>query len=381
MGQFDRQIVKWGEENQRRLEKSRVLIIGDNYTSYFSSVALAGLGVSNLGVMGKNVCFGSELREINGQMNVDVFDCVYSNGIINAYRPDVVVYCGGELKGEVTRFADLQGIDLICSVDGNIVSSGINGAVIADEVRKRRFNVDERDCLLDGDVLFDYGLDGDYSDKNVLVIGAGAVGNFVCMHLALLGVDNVDVYDHDYIEITNLNRQPLFRQSVGQNKAEVIAKRMEEIGCSNVNGFVEKVGEEHESEFEKYDVVFCCVDKFYSRKLINDFCVKYGVPLVYGATEAMTGSCLVYSPGDKCISCMVDLDALIEVERTREVSSSCVDKAESSVIIPNMVVGSLMVVEMQNICGSKMIHFSSYSSDRIREEDVLFVNKCGCRYG
>jgi len=72
---------------------------------------------------------------------------------------------------------------------------------------------------------------------------------------------------------------------------------------------------------------------------------------------------------------------LIEVERTREVSSSCVDKAESSVIIPNMVVGSLMVVEMQNICGSKMIHFSSYSSDRIREEDVLFVNKCGCRYG
>ncbi|MFM8427418.1 MAG: ThiF family adenylyltransferase, partial [Chloroflexota bacterium] len=67
-------------------------------------------------------------------------------------------------------------------------------------------------------------------NAKVMVVGAGALGNEVIKNLALMGVGHIYIVDFDKIEMANLSRSVLFRESDNnRSKAEIAAARAKSV--------------------------------------------------------------------------------------------------------------------------------------------------------
>ena len=128
------------------------------------------------------------------------------------------------------------------------------------------------------------------------MVGAGALGCEFVKMLALTGVctakpGHFTVTDDDNIEISNLNRQFLFRKpDVGKSKAEralAAGSRMNPHLISQ--SYKLRVGGENESIFnddfwEGLDIVINAVDNVHARLYVDSRCVFYGRPLLESGT-------------------------------------------------------------------------------------------------
>lgn len=137
------------------------------------------------------------------------------------------------------------------------------------------------------------------SRARILVVGAGALGNEVLKNFALLGVGHLVVVDDDLIEVSNLTRSPLYRESdAGRPKAETAAERVREINpdvqATGIRGnILHDVGL---GLFADVDLVLGCVDNREARLWINRQCWKVGTPWVDGAIQELMGTVKIFTP-------------------------------------------------------------------------------------
>ncbi|XP_027116225.1 NEDD8-activating enzyme E1 catalytic subunit isoform X2 [Coffea arabica] len=106
---------------------------------------------------------------------------------------------------------------------------------------------------------------------NVLVVGAGGLGCELLKDLALSGFQKLEVIDMDRIEVTNLNRQFLFRlEDVGKPKAEVAAKRvMERINGVEIRHHFCRIEDKPLEFYEKFNIIVLGLDSIEARSYIN----------------------------------------------------------------------------------------------------------------
>ncbi|MBR2579161.1 MAG: ThiF family adenylyltransferase, partial [Clostridia bacterium] len=65
------------------------------------------------------------------------------------------------------------------------------------------------------------------------IFGLGGVGSFAAEAIARAGVGEIDLFDGDVVDITNINRQLVaLDDTVGRAKTEVMKERIEKINKS-----------------------------------------------------------------------------------------------------------------------------------------------------
>ncbi|OAY67764.1 NEDD8-activating enzyme E1 catalytic subunit [Ananas comosus] len=186
-------------------------------------------------------------------------------------------------------------VDKLLSRPGNIISSGFEpSSTLREEI-------------------------GEY--VRVLVVGAGGLGCELLKDLALSGFKNIDVIDMDTIEVSNLNRQFLFRlQDVGKSKAEVAAKRvMERVSGVNIVPHFCRIEEKDIEFYNDFNIIVLGLDSIEARSYINSVACSFleydrddnplaetVKPMVDGGTEGFKGHARVILPGTTpCFECNI----------------------------------------------------------------------------
>lgn len=146
--------------------------------------------------------------------------------------------------------------------------------------------------------------------SRALIIGVGGLGAPVATYLTASGVGHLTLVDHDTVELTNLQRQPIHTtHTLGELKVESARKMLAalnpDVRVSTVN---RKLGENELVEaVQAADVVIDCSDNFPTRFAVNRACVAARKPLVSGAVVRFEGQVSVFRadrPDSPCYACL-----------------------------------------------------------------------------
>ncbi|MFN3371305.1 MAG: HesA/MoeB/ThiF family protein [Sphingomonadaceae bacterium] len=143
----------------------------------------------------------------------------------------------------------------------------------------------------------------------VAVVGAGGLGSPCLSYLAAAGVGAITIIDDDEVNLSNLQRQTLFRtDDVGRPKAEVAAERL---GALNphveVTAIGRRLGEADAGALlAGHDAIADGCDNFATRAAVNRAAVALGIPLVSAAIGPFEGQLGVFAghrPDQPCWAC------------------------------------------------------------------------------
>jgi molybdopterin/thiamine biosynthesis adenylyltransferase len=258
---------------------------------------------------------------------------------------DDVIYVGG--YGEATEIPDPEGsIRLLFDLlDGSRTVAELHEGVAArypqvtlDEVRTAIDQFDKAGFLQNGAVtaegLFDeyeiarwernFNFFGSYvsldenkyecqrrlRDARIVLLGLGGLGSHILLDLAAMGAGHVRVSEFDRVELSNLNRQILYRDGdIGQAKIDLATARVQEfnprIEIEKRPGRIEST-EDVVRIVDGADVVIAVADrpKMELAQWINAGCVRAGVPLVTGGLETQRAVYYTVIPGQSgCVEC------------------------------------------------------------------------------
>lgn len=150
------------------------------------------------------------------------------------------------------------------------------------------------------------------------MIGAGGLGCEIVKNLALTGFRRIDILDMDTIDVSNLNRQFLFRETdIGKSKADTAAtfllRKIPEESLQITAHFC-RIQDKDVDFYRQFSVVVCGLDNVEARRWINALLVGLAqkldslIPLVDGGTEGFRGQSRVIIPTvTSCFECSLDM--------------------------------------------------------------------------
>mgnify|MGYP000636780785 FL=1 len=152
----------------------------------------------------------------------------------------------------------------------------------------------------------------------MLVVGAGGLGCEILTNLALSGFRDIHVIDMDTIDVSNLNRQFLFRdKDVGQPKATTAAAFVQSrVPGVKITSHVCRIQEKDDAFYMQFHMVICGLDSVEARRWMNATLIRLVddqnpaslKPLIDGGSEGLKGQARVILPTiTSCYECSLDM--------------------------------------------------------------------------
>lgn len=208
--------------------------------------------------------------------------------------------------------------------------------------------------------------------SKILLFGLGGVGSFVAETLVRSGVGEIDIYDNDIVDITNLNRQLIALEStVGRLKTEVTAERMKEINPNIKVGEYQVFVTPDETEkidFSKYDYVIDAIDNVTAKIAICQKAREKNIPIIsaMGAGNKLDPTQFKIAPIEKTEGCPLARVMRLELRKRNikgvkaafskepAIKSNSEDKSPASIAFVPSVMGLIIAGEViKDIIGKK----------------------------
>ena len=149
------------------------------------------------------------------------------------------------------------------------------------------------------------------SQARVLIVGLGGLGCPVGLYLAAAGVGHLSLCDPDVVELSNLQRQILYRETdCDQHKVECAERELRAMNpYINVISYAAEITDELIGD---QDIVVDCTDNLAARQFMNSACHRNKIGFVSASALGWEGQLMAFdfaAHARLCLNCIIDKDS------------------------------------------------------------------------
>ncbi len=159
-------------------------------------------------------------------------------------------------------------------------------------------------------MLREIGMEGQKRLKmaKVVIVGIGGLGSITSSYLSAAGIGYLVVIDQDSVGLSNLNRQILYAcKDIGKRKAKSAKQILENLNPGIIVRYfdAELTRDNCSALIGRPDAVVDGTDNLKTRKVLNQYCIMAGIPLIFGGVEGFDGMVTTILPGKTpCLDCI-----------------------------------------------------------------------------